>query len=141
MPSTLPDWAFAHGGPVISGALRTEIDDFVVDELLDVEFTGDGEHDWLKVEKRGNNTDWIARQLARHAGIRPAEVGYSGLKDRHAVTTQWFSVWRGREAPADWSAWHVDGATVLEVERHQRKLRRGARLLGDAEHAARLEPA
>ncbi|MEO1202808.1 MAG: tRNA pseudouridine(13) synthase TruD [Pseudomonadota bacterium] len=125
MPAKLPDWACAHGGPVAAAALRTAPEDFIVDELLDVEFTGDGEHDWLKIEKRGSNTDWIARQLARHADTRPSDVGYAGLKDRHAVTTQWFSIWRRAGADVDWTSFAADGARVLAVERHQRKLRRG----------------
>jgi tRNA pseudouridine13 synthase len=125
MPSKVPDWAFAHGGPVFTAALRTVPEDFVVEELLDVEFTGDGEHDWLKIKKRGSNTEWIARQLARHANVKPSDVGYAGLKDRHAITTQWFSVWRRPGMDLDWTGFAADGAKVLAIERHQRKLRRG----------------
>jgi tRNA pseudouridine13 synthase len=103
--------------------IRATAGDFRVDELLRVEFSGDGEHDWLQVEKTGANTDWVARQLARHAGTDPRDVGYSGLKDRHAVTIQWFSV----RAPAvtDWQALNVDGVRLLDRQRHRRKLRRG----------------
>lgn len=126
MPFSLPDWARAHGGPVFAGALRSTPEDFEVREILDVDFSGDGEHDWLYVEKRGSNTEWIARQLARHAGIRPADVGYAGLKDRHAVTAQWFSVRRPSADGTDWASWSADDARVLEQARHQRKLRRGA---------------
>ena len=46
----------------------------------------------LKVRKRGANTEWVGREIARAAGCRPGDVGFAGLKDRHAVTTQWFSV-------------------------------------------------
>jgi len=48
------------------------------------------------------------------------------MKDRHAVTRQWFSVRRPAGTPADWSALEVEGAQVLEVSRNNRKLRRGA---------------
>ena len=92
-------------------------------EDLGVEFSGEGEHDVLYIEKDGTNTEWVSRQLAKHAGIAAKDVGYSGLKDRHAITRQWYSV------PAwnrpDWSLLDIEGVTVLEQNRHSRKLRRG----------------
>ena len=59
-------------------------------EELGYDFSGDGEHDYLYIRKRGANTEWVARQLARFAKVAAKDVGYSGLKDRHAVTRQWF---------------------------------------------------
>ncbi len=119
----LPDWARAHGPPLFSGIIRTVPEDFQVQEILNPDFSGSGEHDWLLIEKTGANTDWVAQRLAAFAGCRPRDVGYSGLKDRHAVATQWFSV------PAisgpDWSAFDAAGVTVLDVQKHSRKLRRG----------------
>lgn len=120
----IPDWARACGAPPIAAAIRTELTDFVVDEQLAIEFTDDGEHDWLWIEKAGANTHWVAGQLARHAGIPERDVGYAGLKDRHAVTRQWFSVRRSGET--DWGAFSADGVSVLERRRHRRKLQRGA---------------
>ncbi len=120
----LPDWARAHGAPLFSAAIRTRLDDFDVTEALGFEFSGDGEHDYLFIEKTGANTEWVSRQLAQHAGVPARDVGYAGLKDRHAVTRQWFSVPR-RNAP-DWSQLTVEGVSALDVQRHNRKLRRGA---------------
>ena len=82
----------AFGAPLGRGRLRVEPEDFVVEEELGFAPAGAGSHVLLKVRKRGANTDWVARELARAAGCRPHDVGYAGLKDRHAVTTQWFSV-------------------------------------------------
>lgn len=65
---------------------------FIVNEQLDIDFTGEGEHLWLLIKKRGVNTAHVATLLADWAGIPARDVGYSGLKDRHAVTTQWFSL-------------------------------------------------
>ncbi len=93
-------------------------------ENLGFEFSGSGEHDYLWVEKTAANTDWVARQLARHAEVRPADVGYAGMKDRHAITRQWFSV--PSRGGADWAAFMAEGVTILDVRRHHRKLRRGA---------------
>jgi len=95
-------------------------------ELLDIEFSGDGEHDWLHIRKTGANTAWVAEQLAGIAGVPVRDVGYSGLKDRHAVTTQWFSVRRRSGNCVDWFAVDIEGVEVQDVHRHSRKLKRGA---------------
>ena len=76
------------------------------------------------VEKIATNTEWLSRQLAGFAGVPARDVGYSGLKDRNAVTRQWFSVPRWNSP--DWAGLDVEGATVLDVQRHSKKLRRGA---------------
>jgi len=121
---SLPAWARAYGAPLFAANIRTTPGDFDVTEELGFEFTGDGEHDYLYVEKTGANTEWLGRQLARFAEVPAKDVGYSGLKDRHAVTRQWFSVPRWN-AP-DWSGIRIEGVAVLAVKRHARKLRRGA---------------
>lgn len=117
--------AFAHGGPSLQGRLRAVAEDFHVEETLGFEPEGSGEHVFLLVEKRHANTEWVARELARAASVTPMSVGFSGLKDRHAVTRQTFSVHLpGRQGP-DWSKLEIEGANVLSVSRHSRKLKRG----------------
>jgi tRNA pseudouridine13 synthase len=125
-PDSLPDWRRAHGGPVAKGAIRLACADFEVTELLGFAPDGDGEHDFLWVEKEGQNTVWVAEQLAKHAGIRSNDVGYSGLKDRHAITRQWFSVRRPGGTKPDWGIFRLDGVRILDATRHGRKLKRGA---------------
>ena len=124
IPGALPEWARAHGAPLFTATIREQPADFQVVENLGFEFSGSGEHEYLWVEKVASNTDWVARQIARHAGVRPGDIGYAGMKDRHAVTRQWFSV--PARSDTDWSAAAIDGVTVLDVCRHHRKLRRGA---------------
>ena len=119
----MPEWARAYGSPVYAARIRSRPADFDVTEILDIDFSGDGEHDFLYVEKVSTNTDWLARRLAQHAGVPARDVGYSGLKDRHAITRQWFSVPRWN-AP-DWNSFTENGIAILRVERHARKLRRG----------------
>src|SRR5215469_5432621 len=82
----------AYGAPTATGLLRAAPEDFVVEEDLGFAAAGTGQHLLLKVRKRNANTQWVARELARRAGCRPADVGYAGLKDRRAVAIQWFSV-------------------------------------------------
>ena len=116
----------AHGGPVLRGALRAVPEDFLVTEQLGYLASGDGEHVFLTVRKRGRNTHEVARALAKLAGVAQVAVGYAGLKDRQAVATQHFTVQLpGRDAP-DWSALEDDTLQIVGVERHRRKIRRGS---------------
>ncbi|SCZ56063.1 tRNA pseudouridine(13) synthase TruD [Thiohalomonas denitrificans] len=126
MTSWPMEWAFAHGGPAGTGVIRTAPEDFRVDEIPLVTPDGAGEHVLLHVEKRGANTDFVARLLTRLAGVRPVDVSFAGMKDRHAVTTQWFSVRLGGSDEPDWSALESDEVRILDSIRHGRKLRRGA---------------
>jgi tRNA pseudouridine13 synthase len=119
------NWAYAYGEPGCQGSIRTSPEDFQVDEVLGYEPDGEGHHALLHIRKTNTNTEWLARQLAGLAGIELKEVGYAGLKDRHAVTTQYFSVNLAGRAEPDWSALDSDGVEVLGVARHARKLRRG----------------
>lgn len=121
---SLPDWARAFGEPLFSASIRTRPEEFDVTEELGFEPSGDGEHDFLFVEKTATNTEWLARQLAAFADVPAKDVGYSGMKDRHAVTRQWFSVPRWNQP--DWSAFEMDGIRILDVRRNLKKLRRGA---------------
>ena len=118
------DWPRAYGGTAIRADFRSEPEDFVVDELAAPE-AGEGEHVCLQIRKRGANTGWVAQQLAQLAGVRNQDVGFYGLKDRHAVTTQWFSVWLAQKPEPDWAALNNDEISVLRYFRSARKLRRG----------------
>lgn len=109
--------------------LRVEPEDFVVDELPLYPPAGEGGHTFLRVEKRGRDTEEVARELARAAGVAPRDVGYAGRKDRRAVTRQWFSV-PGLD-PERALALALPGARVLEAARHPHKLRTG-QLRGNA---------
>ncbi|MFZ5622783.1 MAG: tRNA pseudouridine(13) synthase TruD [Pseudomonadota bacterium] len=120
------DLPFAFGGPAGSGRLRVEPEDFVVREIPICAPDGSGEHVWLYIRKRNANTEWVARQIARFAGAAPRDVSFAGLKDRRAVTEQWFSVQLPGRADPDWDRLEVEGVTVLQAARHSRKLRRGA---------------
>jgi len=86
---------YAHGGPPATGVLRAEVDDFRVDEVLGFDPTGSGEHAFLTIEKRGANTEWVARQLARAAGVAPVAVGFAGLKDRRIAVEEPYAAARG----------------------------------------------
>ncbi len=114
-------------GPALGHAeLKQNPEDFVVEEVMGFEPDGEGQHVWLWIEKRNENTPSIARQLAELVDIPRRDVGYSGMKDRLAITRQWFSVdLAGRPEP-NWSnEVNSDTVKVLSTYRHTRKLRTG----------------
>lgn len=116
------------GEPVAIARLKAQPEDFVVEEQLGFEPTGEGEHLWLWVEKRGMNTDALSRELASQLGVSAALISFSGMKDRQALTRQWFSVhstalWTLSD---DWLSAEGGEYRVLRAERGARKLRRGA---------------
>jgi len=121
---------YAHGGPIAKGTLREFAEDYIVDEIPLLEPEGEGEHVWLKIRKRHTNTDFVAKQLQKLAGVKSMAVSYAGMKDRHALTTQWFSVHLPTIEEPDWQSLASDEIEFVEVKRHSRKLRRGT-LLGN----------
>lgn len=117
---------YLYGEPCGSAVIRTCADDFQVTEHLSFEPEGDGDHVYLYIRKTGENTDWVARQLAHFCQVSPREVGYAGKKDRHAVTEQWFSVHLPGRSPLTWSLFETDTIKVLKAVKHTRKLRLGS---------------
>lgn len=131
------DWPVSAGERVGSAQLKATPEDFRVTEWLWPEDeasaesaempAGSGEHLCVRLEKSGDNTEYVARELAALAGCRDFEVGFCGLKDRHAVTVQWFSLYRpGRESEDSELLAEIAGRwPVRTSRRHARKLRRG----------------
>ena len=103
---------------------RAQPEDFQVDEILGFEPSGEGEHLYLQIKKRDQNTQWVAGLLAKLAGIKRNDVSFAGLKDRFAVTTQWFSLYLPRRELTLTQLQH-DDFEVLTLVRHNKKLRRG----------------
>lgn len=131
------DWPTSRGGRIARAELKHMPEDFRVFEDLGLpgfpaegppgdDATG-GEHLCLQLEKIGDNTEYVARQLALLSGCRHFDVGFCGLKDRHAVTRQWFSLYRpGMELDDEaFIAQVVERWPVLAWTRSARKLRRG----------------
>ena len=118
--------SYAYGQPACSGRIRTVPEDFIVNEIPGFEPDGEGEHVLLHIQKRNTNTDWLAKKISQFVGLRQVDVSYAGMKDRNAVTTQWFSVRLAGKPEPDWMALNSDEITVLQHHRHSRKLRKGA---------------
>jgi len=116
----------AFGEPLLRADIRTTPEDFQVDELPAFEPSGEGEHLLLTVRKRGANTVHVAKLLAKWAGLPEMGVSFAGMKDRHAVTTQRFSVHLPKRIAPDIAALASDEMEVIEATWHNRKLQRGA---------------
>lgn len=128
-PSWLPaalDPPRADDAPLARGALRTEPEDFVVEEDLGFTASGAGQHVLLKVCKRNANTQWVSRELAKLCGCHPRDIGYAGLKDRRAIAVQWFTVPKSALTLEAWREVRHPEFDVLEANAHSRKLPRGA---------------
>lgn len=118
--------ARAHGEAVLSARIRSAPEDFVVDEIDAFEASGAGEHLLLTIEKRGMNTAFAAKRIAQWAGVAESAIGYAGLKDRHALTRQRFSVWIPKKISPDVAALDAEDLRVIAHAWHARKLPRGA---------------
>lgn len=115
----------AYGHPAAGGVMRNEPRDFIVAEILPFPLSGAGEHLYLKIRKTGQNTHWVARQLAKHFGLPFRSIGFAGLKDRHAITEQWFSLHFAGKPDPDLTNTGIDGVEIVDSLRHSGKLRRG----------------
>ncbi len=114
------------GKPQQAGRLKAEFSDFIVREELGYPLSGEGEFVAVKIRKTNANTLFVGERLAKFAGISERNMSYAGLKDRHAVTEQWFCLHlAGKETP-DFSQFECEGVEVLEVTRHNRKIRVGS---------------
>ena len=104
VPRDYLSMAHAYGGPEHEGRIRCRLEDFQVVEDLGFEPSGDGHHLFVRVRKRGANTQWIAQRIARAAGVPVQKVGYAGMKDRVAVSEQTFSLHLPGKPDPDFSA-------------------------------------
>ncbi len=109
--------------PGSGGHIKASPEDFRVDEIPAYLPSGAGPHLYLKVEKRRRTTRDLVRALAAALAVPERDVGYAGLKDREAVTTQWLSFPSPRDP--DLASLAGEGYRVLEGSRHGNKLRPG----------------
>ncbi|MEL0635988.1 MULTISPECIES: tRNA pseudouridine(13) synthase TruD [Marinomonas] len=124
------DWRYAWSKPTITGDLKTTVQDFYVEEVLGFEPDEQGEFCFVFIEKQGINTDFLAKRLAQIAGVAPNKVTYSGVKDRHACTRQWFCLHVLNQTP-DFSTIQEafrepESVRVIQQSRHSKKLRTGS---------------
>lgn len=122
---SLPSWPNAYPASGATATLKSLNEDFNVTELPLQLPSGAGEHIWLDIEKNGANTAFVAQQLAEAAGVQDKDVGYAGLKDRYAITRQWFSIYLPKGDTPDLTQLQHPEFKVLSQSRHVKKLRPG----------------
>ncbi|HEY0991038.1 MAG TPA: tRNA pseudouridine(13) synthase TruD, partial [Kofleriaceae bacterium] len=103
--------------PGTGGTLRTQDEDFAVDEELPYTPSGAGDHVFVRIEKRGLTSPDAARAIARALGVRDRDIGIAGMKDRRAVTRQWMSL-PPPVTPEQALAVALPDIRVLEAHRH-----------------------
>ncbi len=124
-PADFNQLAYYLGQPTIDADLKSRPEDFIVEEVINYPLSGEGEHLWCWVEKRCQNTDWVAGMLAKWANTSKRNVGYAGQKDRNAVTRQWFSIHLPGKPDPEKMSLEIEGVQILQMRRHNRKLQRG----------------
>jgi len=70
-------------------------EDFRVEEVSRLEAGADGEFALYRLSKGGIGTPEAVRVVARSWRLRPQDVSFAGLKDRHGLTAQMVTVRRG----------------------------------------------
>lgn len=120
------DWHYAHGGPLGHCRFKSRHEDFLVSELLPFEPEGEGEHLFLLMEKKGENTDWVAGLISQYCGVGRQSVSYAGRKDRHGITRQWFCITLPGKADPDLHGLQSESIKIISQARHRKKLKTGA---------------
>ena len=97
--------------------------DFVVEELPLYEFSGEGEHLILFVRKKNLSTLELVSAIAKYLGIKNKEIGYAGLKDKHAMTKQYISLHKKHEESLE--NFNLENVKILSRTYHNNKIRIG----------------
>jgi tRNA pseudouridine13 synthase len=116
---------YPYGKALQTGVIKSQADDFRVIENLGFEPCGEGEHLFLHIEKESLTTLDLIEQIAREFGVKARDIGYSGLKDKLAVTQQWLSV----HLPGQMNNVQIPSSShykLLQHSWHNKKIRSGS---------------
>lgn len=127
MTDTLASLAYLAGKPTAHAKIKAKPEHFQVREDLGFDFSGQGEHLMVRIRKTGENTSFVANELAKACGVKSKDVSWAGLKDRHAITEQWLCVHLPKAETPDFSAFlaQYPSIEILATARHNKKLRPG----------------
>lgn len=117
---------YALGKPEGVGILKQQSEFFKVNEQLSFEPSNEGEHEFLLIEKTQLNSEDVVKLLSQYAGLPRRAISFAGMKDKQAVTTQWFSLHLPGKAGPDWTQLEHPGIQVKKATRHNKKLKKGA---------------
>lgn len=116
-----------HHIPGVGGRIKHRPEDFLVAEQPLYQPSGQGEHVYLFIEKRNQSTSDVVRRLGKLFRVGRRDIGYAGLKDKFAVTQQWFSVLQRDpgEVRRGIERMEFTPFKLIRHARHGNKLRRG----------------
>lgn len=124
MSTDTAELEYPYGTPQCFGQIKQQPEDFKVYEQLGFAFTGAGEHLFLYVQKSGLTTHQLVNLLAEETGVPARQIGYSGLKDKNAITQQWLSIQLPgcKQIP---TITQTEQFQILQSHWHDKKLRVG----------------
>jgi len=117
------DRFYSLGHSSIDFRFKQSARDFVVEEIPLYDFSGEGEHLVMFVRKKNLSTMELVSILAKYLGIKNRDIGYAGLKDKHAMTKQYISVHKQHEEALE--RFEYDGIKILSKTYHNNKIRIG----------------
>jgi tRNA pseudouridine13 synthase len=107
----------------IGGIIKGSPEDFLVEEIPAYQPSGQGEHCYAQIEKRGIATLEALRRISKALGVQERDIGYAGMKDAVGITRQTISI--PRVAPEKVLSLQIPGVNVLSAVLHGNKLRLG----------------
>ncbi|MBW2701352.1 MAG: tRNA pseudouridine(13) synthase TruD [Deltaproteobacteria bacterium] len=116
-------WPSLLEKPTARGRIREQVEDFVVQEIPAYDPCGEGKHLFIEVEKTGLTSDQVVAALATQLNISERDIGMAGIKDRWAITRQWFSLPAQAEDVLD--KFQLEGVRILSRKAHGNKLKTG----------------
>ncbi len=128
--------------PGIGGDIKVEPAHFVVEEIPLYEPSGEGQHVYVRLTREGWTTQAVEDELTELFELRDVDIGCAGRKDKHARTTQTFSLNLPNADEAAVAARIRDHLPFIElqwVKRHRNKIRAG-HLLGNRFQIVVLDP-
>tara|TARA_R110000824_G_scaffold288508_3_gene476822 strand:- start:161441 stop:162517 length:1077 start_codon:yes stop_codon:yes gene_type:complete len=123
---TMQELAYAFSEPVISASYKIKPEDFRVSENLNFEPDGEGDHLFLLVEKTGLSTRDVQKLLMDLFKLPERDVSFSGMKDKQAVSRQWFSIKPREKTEALIDNFDSEHLKLCRIHRNKRKLKRGS---------------
>ena len=113
----------------IGGRIRARPEDFMVEEVPLYEPSGYGSHLYVNLTKREKTTRDVQVKLAELFKLKPRNIGTAGLKDKHAVTTQTFSIlFESNDIGSDEAVERIESKLDVKVNQakfHGNKVRAG----------------
>lgn len=126
MSNHVSSLAYAYGKPASTACFKKTPADFIVYEELSFKPSGEGEHFFLHIEKTNLNTLDVCERVAKYFRVHPRNIAYAGLKDKNAITSQWFSFPYPIKLTPNIDDFNSESIKVIDGIRNNKKLKRGA---------------